>query len=195
MMLKPERASTAKPRSWRRRDRQTVLRRRTCNDSDGKPNSLRVRAYRSDPEGGLLGPLNATHFAVGEVQGQHSRLLYANSGRGAEVTNRPLFNPVAFDRTRFEGELPAGWDAELYRNGELIAFSRSTGSQRYAFEDVPLLYGDNRFEIVTYGPQANSEVASNNLNVGQEQVPPGQTWYWAGVKSARQGHADRNRRP
>ena len=45
-----------------------------------------------------------------------------------EVTNRPLFNPVAFDRTRFEGELPSGWDAELYRNGELLAFSRSDGS-------------------------------------------------------------------
>ena len=152
-----------------------------ATDGDGKPNSLRVRAYRSDPEGGLLGPLNATHFAVGEVQGQHSRLLYSNSGRGAEVTNRPLFNPVAFDRTRFEGDLPTGWDAELYRNGELIAFSRSTGSQRYAFEDVPLLYGDNRFEIVTYGPQGQQRSRMEYLNVGQEQVPPGQTWYWAGV--------------
>ncbi|MCL6698820.1 hypothetical protein LZ496_08510 [Sphingomonas sp. NSE70-1] len=152
-----------------------------ATDGQGKPNSLRVRAYRSDPEGGLLGPLNATHFAVGEVQGQHSRLLYSNSGRGAEVTNRPLFNPVAFDRTRFEGDLPSGWDAELYRNGELIAFSRSTGSQRYAFEDVPLLYGDNRFEIVTYGPQGQQRSRLEYLNVGQEQVPPGQTWYWAGI--------------
>jgi hypothetical protein len=152
-----------------------------ATDGRGKPNSLRVRAYRSDPEGGLLGPLNATHFAVGEVQGQHNKLLSAMGGRGAEVTNRPLFNPVAFDRTRFEGELPSGWDAELYRNGELIAFSRSDGSQRYAFEDVSLLYGDNRFEIITYGPQGQQRSRLEYLNVGQEQVPPGQTWYWAGV--------------
>ncbi|HYC95604.1 MAG TPA: carboxypeptidase-like regulatory domain-containing protein, partial [Sphingomicrobium sp.] len=147
----------------------------------GKPDSLRLRAYRSDPEGGLLGPLDATHFAVGDVQGQASRLVAAASGRGAEITNRPLFNPVAFDRTRFEGELPPGWDAELYRNGELLAFSRSSGSQRYMFDDVPLIYGDNRFEIILYGPQGQQRSRVEYLNVGQEQVPPGTTWYWAGV--------------
>jgi len=150
-------------------------------DRKGMPESLRLRAYRSDPEGGLLGPLNATHFAVGDVQGQPNRLLTSSSGRGAEVTNRPLFNPVAFDRTRFEGDLPSGWDAELYRNGELIAFSRSNDSRRYLFEDVPLLYGDNRFEIVTYGPQGQQRSRLEYLNVGQDHVPPGQTWYWAGI--------------
>jgi hypothetical protein len=150
-------------------------------DQDGKPQSLRVRAYRSDPEGGLLGPLNATHFAVGDVGGLTNRLLSSSSGRGAEVTNRPLFNPVAFDRTRFEGDLPTGWDAELYRNGELLAFSRSDGSQRYIFDDVSLLYGDNRFEILVYGPQGQQRSRIEHINVGQEQVPAGNTWYWAGV--------------
>lgn len=150
-------------------------------DRKGQPSSLRMRAYRSDPEGGLLGPLNATHFAVGDVPGQPSRLLSVSSGRGAEVTNRPLFNPVAFDRTRFEGELPAGWDAELYRNGELLSFSRSNGSQRYMFEDVPLIYGDNSFEIILYGPQGQQRSRHEYLNIGQQQLPPGQTWYRASV--------------
>lgn len=152
-----------------------------ATDRKGKPETLRMRAYRSDPEGGLLGPLDATHFAVGEVHGRPSRLLATNSGRGAEVTNRPLFNPIAFDRTRFEGELPPGWDAELYRNGELLAFSRSSDLRQYAFEDVPLVYGDNRFEIILYGPQGQQRSRLEYLNVGQEQVPPGQTWYWAGA--------------
>jgi hypothetical protein len=31
-------------------------------DIRGKPRSLRLRAYRSDPDGGLLGPLRATHL-------------------------------------------------------------------------------------------------------------------------------------
>jgi len=150
-------------------------------DEDGRPQSLRVRTYRSDPEGGMLGPLNATHFAVGDVGGLTNRLLSSSSGRGAEVTNRPLFNPVAFDRTRFEGDLPTGWDAELYRNGELLAFSRSDGSQRYVFDNVPLLYGDNRFEIMVYGPQGQQRSRLEYINVGQEQVPTGKTWYWAGV--------------
>ena len=140
-----------------------------------------LRAYRSDPEGGLLGPLNATHFGVGDVAGLSSRLVRGSSGRGAVVTNRPLFNPVAFDRTRFEGDLPAGWDAELYRNGELLAFSRSDGSQRYVFDDVPMIYGDNRFEIILYGPQGQQRSRLEYLNVGQNQVPAGKTWYWAGI--------------
>ena len=151
------------------------------SDSKGRPQSLRLRAYRSDPDGGLLGPLNATHFAVGDVDGLSSRLVAGASGRGAQVTNRPLFNPVAFDRTRFEGDLPPGWDAELYRNGELLAFSRADGSSRYAFEDVPMVYGDNRFEIVLYGPQGQQRSRLETINVGQSQVPAGKTWYWAGV--------------
>ena len=150
-------------------------------DQKGRPESLRITAYRSDPDGGLLGPLNATHFAAGDVQSLSHRLIPGSNGRGLEVTNRPLFNPVAFDRTRFEGDLPSGWDAELYRNGELLALSRSSGSQRYAFEDVALLYGDNRFEIVLYGPQGQQRSRLETINVGQSQVPAGQTWYWAGI--------------
>jgi hypothetical protein len=150
-------------------------------DDRGRPQSVRLRAYRSDPDGGLLGPLNATHFAIGDVPGLSSRLVPGATGRGFEVTNRPLFNPVAFDRTRFEGDLPTGWDAELYRNGELLAFSRSSGSQRYLFEDVPLVYGDNRFEVVLYGPQGQQRSRLESINIGQSQVPAGKTWYWAGV--------------
>jgi len=151
------------------------------SDGKGRPQSLRVRAYRSDPDGGLLGPLQATHFAVGDVDGLSSRLVGGASGRGVQVTNRPLFNPVAFDRTRFEGDLPPGWDAELYRNGELLAFSRSDGSSRYVFDDVPMIYGDNRFEIILYGPQGQQRSRLETINVGQSQVPSGKTWYWAGV--------------
>ena len=150
-------------------------------DNHGKPQSLRVRAYRSDPDGELLGPLGATHFAIGDVFGLSSRLISGSSGRGVEVTNRPLFNPVAFDRTRFEGELPPGWDAELYRNSELLAFSRSDGSQRYKFDDVALVYGDNRFEIILYGPQGQQRSRIETINVGENQVPAGKTWYWAGA--------------
>ena len=40
----------------------------------GRPNMLRLRAYRSDPEGGLLGPLHATHVGFGDVAGFESGL-------------------------------------------------------------------------------------------------------------------------
>ncbi len=151
-------------------------------DDKGRPQSVRFRAFRSDPEGGLLGPLDATHFEFGDVAGHSSRLLGTGSyGRGVAVTNQPLFTPTSFDRTRFEGELPVGWEAELYRNGQLLGFAETNGDQRYQFNDVQLLYGENRIEIVMYGPQGQVRTRSEMVNVGQENVPPGKTWYWAGV--------------
>jgi len=115
----------------------------------GIPSLLRLRAYRSDPEGKLLGPLKATHFGFGDVEGFDSRLTGSvASGRGAIVTNRPLSTQAAFDRTRFEGDLPSGWEAEIYRNGELLGFAKANISQRYVFDDVQLLYGENKIRAV-----------------------------------------------
>ena len=155
---------------------------RLSTDSRGIPNTLRLRAFRSDPDGGLLGPLKATHFGFGDVAGFDSGLGgSAVNGRGAVVTNRPLYQPTSFDKTRFEGDLPAGWEAELYRNGELLAFARPTGDSRYVFEDVQLLYGENQISIVLYGPQGQIRTREELINVGQNNVPPGATWYWAGA--------------
>ena len=153
-----------------------------ATDQKGMPASLRMRAFRSDPDGQLLGPLQATHFGFGDVASLATRLSgSATTGRGAVVTNRPLVNPTSFDRTRFEGELPSGWDAELYRNGQLLAFARGDDRQRYVFDDVQLLYGENQFTIVLYGPQGQVRTRDELINVGQDNVPPGETWYWAGV--------------
>jgi hypothetical protein len=158
---------------------------RVSTDQRGLPTNVRLRAYRSDPDGSLLGPLKATHVALGDVEGIASPLAQtATPGRGAVVTNRPLFRSVAFDRTQFSGELPPGWDAELYRNGELIAFASSGADGRYVFDDVALQYGDNRFEILTYGPQGQVRSRIETVPVGPEAVPPGTTFYWAGVVDA-----------
>jgi hypothetical protein len=147
----------------------------------GKPSLLRLRAFRSDPDGGLLGPLHATHVAVGDVDSFDSSLgSSAGAGRGAVITNRPLASRAAFDRTRFEGDLPSGWEAEIYRNGELLGFAKPDGSQRYVFEDVQLLYGENRIQIILYGPQGQMRTRDEVINVGQDNVPKGKTWYWLG---------------
>jgi hypothetical protein len=155
---------------------------RVGTNARGLPDNLRFRAYRSDPEAGLLGPLKATHFGVGDVEGITSQLAGTTAlGRGAVVTNRPLAQSVAFDRTQFSGELPPGWDAELYRNGELVAFAAAGPDGRYRFDDVALQYGDNRFEILSYGPQGQVKSRIETVGVGPQSVPPGETWYWAGV--------------
>lgn len=155
---------------------------RLSSDNDGVPDSLRLRLYRTDPAGQLLGPLKATHYAAGDVSLLATGLVAGSApGRGAVLTNRPVERPDAFDRTDFRGDLPAGWDAELYRNGQLLAFASPNGDGRYEFLDVPLFYGANRFEIVLYGPQGQIRREIKEMQVGIDSIPPQQTWYWAGV--------------
>src|SRR5439155_3822441 len=159
---------------------------RLASDTKGVPSSLRMRAYRGDATGGLLGPLHATHFEVGDVTSASSALVAQSQiGRGVMVTNRPLERPDTFDRKTFRGELPAGWDAELYRNEQLLAVSQPRSDGRYEFIDVPLLFGQNRIEIVLYGPQGQVRRSHEDLMVGLESIPPRQTWYWAGINEAR----------
>lgn len=155
---------------------------RLSSDDRGVPDSLRLRLYRTDPEGRLLGALKATHYAVGDV-GLLATGVVAGSapGRGGVLTNRPVDRPDSFDKTSFRGDLPAGWDAELYRNGQLLAFTSPNGDGRYEFPDVPLQYGSNRFEIVMYGPQGQVRREIRQLQVGMDSIPPRQTWYWAGI--------------
>ena len=155
---------------------------RLSSDRSGLPATLRLRAYRTDPAAGLLGPLKATHVAVGDVQGLSTPLVSQSGvGRGFVVTNRPVDRPLNFDRTDFRGELPRGWDAELYRNGQLLAFANDRADGRYEFLGVPLQYGQNRFEVVLYGPQGQVKREVKSVPVGLDSIPPRKSWYWAGA--------------
>lgn len=155
---------------------------RFASNNQAEPESIRVRAYRKSPDADLLGPLRATEVALGDVTSYGSTLSAENRfGRGAFVSNQPLDRPQTFDRTEIRGELPAGWDAELYRNGQLIAFSDSRSDGRYEFLDVPLLFGANRFEIALYGPQGQVRHEKRTVNVGSDSIPAGKTYYWAGA--------------
>jgi hypothetical protein len=158
---------------------------RLSSDNRGVPENLRLRAYRTDPKGQLLGPLKATHFALGDISTFSTPLVSQSvAGRGALVTNRPIERPDNFDRTSFRGELPSGWDAELYRNDQLLAFAENRADGRFEFIDVPLLYGQNRFEIVLYGPQGQIRRDIKVIPVGLDSIPPRKTYYWAGIHEA-----------
>jgi hypothetical protein len=155
---------------------------RLSSNRSAVPESLRIRAYRTDPNAKLLGPLQATHFAIGDVSTESTALGSNNSiGRGAYLTNRPVERPENFDRTSFRGELPDGWDAELYRNDQLLGFSQSRGDGRYEFLDIPLLFGQNRMEVVLYGPQGQIRRDVRLIPVGLDSIPPRETYYWAGM--------------
>ena len=146
------------------------------------PKSLRIGLYRNDPSGQLLGPLQATRFAFGDVESPPTALSSQSAfGRGGFVTNRPLNLPSRFGVTTLRGVLPAGWDAELYRNGELRGYQSDRGDGRYEFADVELDFGENDLDVVLYGPQGQVRHLRSNLPVGIENLPAGRTWYWAGA--------------
>ena len=156
---------------------------RLSSDTVGVPERLRARAYRADPDGGL--PLGATLIEAGDVTGVASPLSTASLvGRGVTVTNRPLTQPDTFSTTSFQGDLPAGWEAELYRNGQLLAFADPRDDGRYEFRSVPLTFGTNEFEVVLYGPQGQVRRNGRTLRVGANSIPPERTWYWMSAADA-----------
>jgi hypothetical protein len=154
---------------------------RLASDEDGVPESLRVRAFRMDPDGGLLGPLKATQIIAGDVDMLSGNLAGSPGvGRGVFLSNRPLQRSDRFGTTILRGTLPLGWDAELYRNGQLLAFQGDSPDGRYEFE-VDLVFGNNLLEVVLYGPQGQIRRETQNIPVGQGAVSPGKMEYWAGV--------------
>ncbi|MFU7527109.1 carboxypeptidase regulatory-like domain-containing protein [Qipengyuania sp. ASV99] len=155
---------------------------RVATDDQLKPQALRLRAYRYDPAASLLGPLGATQVAAGDVETLPGRLTGQTAiGRGAFISNRPLGQNSSFSATTLRGTLPAGWDAELYRNGQLIAFQDDRGDGRYEFIDVELYFGRNQLEVVFYGPQGQIRRDKIDVPIGFNQVEPGKTYYWAGL--------------
>jgi hypothetical protein len=154
---------------------------RLDSDSSGVPETLRLRAYRKDPKGQMLGPFKATQVAAGDVEFYAGNLAGAGGvGRGAFVSNRPLDRPTSFGKTVLRGALPIGWDAELYRNGQLLAFQSDRPDGRYEF-DIDLLYGNNTLEVVLYGPQGQVRRESQVIPIGYASVAPGKLEYWAGI--------------
>ena len=148
----------------------------------GVPEAFRLRIYRNDPQAELLGPLKASQFALGDVDTQRGGLTAQSAfGRGAYVTNRPLNQPSRFGYTALRGTLPAGWDAELYRNGELRAYQADRGDGRYDFGEVELQFGENEFDVVLYGPQGQIRHDRSSVPVGLDAIQPGKMLYWAGV--------------
>ena len=154
---------------------------RLASDAEGKPDSLRMRAYRMDPDGSMLGPLHATQAVAGDVDMLSGNLAGASGvGRGVFLSNRNLHQSDRFGTTVLRGTLPLGWDAELYRNGQLLAFQSSPADGRYEFE-VNLLFGNNELEVIMYGPQGQVRRESQSIPVGHGALAPGKLEYWAGV--------------
>jgi hypothetical protein len=150
---------------------------------DGLKRDLsRFRLYRTEREGGVFGFAKLTEFSLGDISGAGSSLGSTGGvGLGISASTFPLGRATSFSTTNFEGALPAGWDVELYRNGQLLEFSNDANTGGYSFRDVPVLFGDNNFEIVQYGPQGQRRVVTQRINASNFLAPKGEQYYRAAI--------------
>lgn len=162
-------------------------------DSDQTVPNFRVRLGRSALDGGLLGPLDAREYALGDVTTPDLPLVAENTvGRGLEISSYDLDRLEQTNRVTLRGELPIGWEAELYRNGELLDFQTEAeaGNGRYEFANVPTLAGLNEFRLVFYGPQGQTRERVESYFVTPDFAEPGRTNFRLAVNQRNQDLID-----
>lgn len=152
------------------------------SDEAGQPSSARVLLQRRSVEGGLLGPLKARVVSIGDVF-TPSMILGATGagGRGVALSTVPLDQTNIFSRVDLRGELPLGYDVELYVNDVLRSGQNTPAKGRYEFLNVPLSPGVNIVRVVTYGPRGERNEDVRIINVGGGMLRKGEATFELGV--------------
>lgn len=150
------------------------------SDDQGRLNSARLLFERRSTEGAL--PLGATRISGGDVF-TPALAIGARSvgGRGISFSTAPLEEASVFNTVDLRGELPIGYDVELYINDVLRSGQRSPVQGRYEFLNVPLVRGINVIRIVSYGPRGERSEVVRVINVGGGQLKKHATEFEFGV--------------
>jgi hypothetical protein len=151
------------------------------SDDRGKLNDVRLLFERKDPDGGMT-PLGLTRIGVGDTYSPNLSLgAQSVSGRGIAFTNESLDQASVFNRVDLHGELPLGYEVELYVNGVLRGSQATPVGGRYDFSQVPLTYGLNVVRLIFYGSRGERREEVRRINVGGGQLEPGQTTFAFGM--------------
>ncbi len=156
---------------------------------DNTTPTARATLSRNNPDGGLLGPLDATQVQLGNIglPALKNILSGGGVGWGSIFGNRPLNQSSSYGLQTLRGELPTGWDVTLYFNEALIAFAQSRGDGLYEFPDQPLVFGRNEFRLVFNGPLGQRRVETQVYIFDQTVTKPGEFYYTAGAKRDNDG--------
>lgn len=119
------------------------------------------------------GPLDLNHIEVGDVDaGGFRGLLLRGGGRNKNQGGR-----FDTETVTLEGSQLPDWDVELYQNNQLITVQTTGPDGRYLFEDVPLLFGENRFELRFFGPNGEVDFREEYHFLGADMLEPGRISY------------------
>jgi hypothetical protein len=146
------------------------------SDNAGQPSVARLLLERMDPRGGLLGPIHATRISGGDTFTPALPIGPRSvAGRGLSLTNQALQQASVFQRIDLRGELPLGYDVELYVNDILRGGQETPVLGRYEFLNVPLVRGLNVIRIVSYSPQGDRSEEVSVISVGGGALAKGDT--------------------
>lgn len=135
---------------------------------------MRFVLRRRDPDGALLGPLGLTLIEVGDTSSAPLTLgVRSRTGRGIVIGNLPIDRGSVFDKIDLRGELPIGWEVELYRNDVLISSVSQGVDGRYEFTQVPLEFGLNIMRLVFFGPHGERREEIRQINAGEGRLSKG----------------------
>jgi hypothetical protein len=148
---------------------------------DSDLNELRFTLGKKDPESELLGFAQATEYALGHITEPRLKniTIPGDQEPGALISNFKLTRQEVYDTQRFRGDLPPGWEVELYQNDRLIGYQSVAVDGQYDFQDVPLLFGRNYFRLVFYGPQGQVREQEEFYELGKALTKKGEHYYRA----------------
>jgi len=143
--------------------------------------ALRVGLTRDGADGGL--PFGLSAVALGDVAAPAQPLLAAPAaGRGLLLTTRPGWRADLFDTIELRGPLPAGWEAELHRDDQLLAVvTAADPAGDWVFTDVPLRTGENRYVVKLFGPHGETDRRVFTRVVGAELHAENETHWTLGI--------------
>jgi hypothetical protein len=148
------------------------------SDEAGRATTSRVLLERRSFEGDLLGPLHAHVLGVGDVFTPGLPIGPRSfGGRGIELSTVPLDQTTVFNRVDLRGELPLGYDVEIYVNDVLQGAQAQATRGQYEFLNVPLTQGINVVRIVTYGPRGERNEETRIINASGGLLRPGQATF------------------
>lgn len=138
----------------------------------------RLTFSKQDVNNNLLGVFAASELAFGDITATQVGSRYNGQyGRGFKFSNYQLDRKIDNNRINLTGAIQPGWDVELYRNGILIEQQLSLADGRYIFANIDLLYGENNFELIFYGPQGQVERKTEYYFIDGNQLAQGEDAY------------------
>lgn len=140
-----------------------------------KVEQTRLTLAKRSPDGELLGPLHAQSIEAYDVQLPALSLVGGGRlGRGVSISSYPIIAPDNFSNQTIQGDLPSGWEVELYQNEILIDRKVTDQGTRFSFSQVPILYGMNRYKLIFYGPQGQRREEYRYFNIDHSLLRPKQ---------------------